>query len=182
MLACSKQIIAATGDGRTLKRTMTTDITPDRATGPSDAASTNSGDELLVNFLRLARALKGVHQQELEPPQSFILHVLCEHARARLSDLAGMIRLDASTASRHIRGLEQLGYVERATDPADGRATLLSVTDLGRKALERQFDASRKRIDHIMRDWSADDVAKLQHYLSRLTRDIELDQTESSHR
>lgn len=159
----------------------TTNTTPDLGSDPA-AGSEGAGDELLVSFLRLARALKGVHQQELEPPQSFILHVLCENARARLSDLAGMIRLDASTASRHIRGLEQLGYVERATNPADGRATLLSVTDPGREALERQFEASRKRISHIMRDWSADDVSSLQHYLSRLTRDIELDQTESSHR
>jgi len=149
---------------------------------PPDASASGAGDELLVTFLKLTRALKSVHQQELEPPQSFILHVLCENARARLSDLAGMIRLDASTASRHIRGLEQLGYVERATDPADGRATLLSVTDPGRDALERQFDASRKRLSHIMRDWSGEDVAMLRHYLSRLTRDIELDQTESSHR
>jgi len=165
---------------------MTTNTTPDLAARPVDpipvADTEGVGDELLVGFLRLARALKSVHPQELEPPQSFILHVLCENARARLSDLAGMVRLDASTASRHIRGLEQLGYVERATDPADGRATLLSVTDPGREALERQFEANRKRISHIMREWSAEDVAALQHYLSRLTRDIELDQTESSHR
>jgi len=159
--------------------------TPDLGAGRAEICSTDTvraDDELLVSFLRLARALKSVHSQELEPPQSFILHVLCENARARLSDLAGMIRLDASTASRHIRGLEQLGYVERATDPADGRATLLSVTDAGRGALKRQFDASRKQIAHLMRDWSDEDVAALQHYLSRLTRDIELDQAESSHR
>lgn len=158
---------------------------PDVAAGQAENCAPDAvgaGDELLVSLLRLARALKSVHPQELEPPQSFILHVLCENARARLSDLAGMIRLDASTASRHVRGLEQLGYVERATDPADGRATLLSVTAAGRDALKRQFDAGRKQIAHLMRDWSAEDVAALQHYLSRLTRDIEIDQTESSHR
>lgn len=147
-----------------------------------DDSSGDAGDELFVSFIRLTRALKSVHQQELEPPQSFILHVLCENAGARLSDLAGMIRLDASTASRHVRGLEQLGYVDRGTDPADGRATLLSVTTAGRDALQRQFDASRERINHIMRDWSVEDVAALRHYLSRLTRDIELAQTESSNR
>jgi DNA-binding MarR family transcriptional regulator len=164
---------------------MTSTNTSDPAAGPvgTPAAGVHgAGDELLVSFLRLARALKSVHPQELEPPQSFILHVMCENARVRLSDLAGMIRLDASTASRHIRGLEQLGYVERATDPADGRATLLSVTDDGREALERQFEANRKRIKHIMRDWTGEDVAALQHYLARLTRDVEIDQSESSHR
>lgn len=161
----------------------TTNIPPDLAVGQAEncaLAAVGDDDELLVSLLRLARALKSVHPQELEPPQSFILHVLCENARARLSDLACMIRLDASTASRHIRGLEQLGYVERATDPADGRATLLSVTDAGRGALKRQFDAGRKQMAHLMRDWSPEDVSALRHSLTRLTRDIELDQTESS--
>jgi DNA-binding MarR family transcriptional regulator len=161
---------------------MTSNDISDRAAGPDRNTTEVAGDELFVSFLRLARALKSVHPQDLEAPQSYILHMMCENDRVRLSDLAGMIRLDASTASRHIRSLEQLGYVERATDPADGRATLLSVTESGRAALEKQFEANRRRIKHIMRDWAGEDVAALQHYLARLTRDVELDQAESSHR
>ncbi len=165
---------------------MSANTTPAPEAGLADTcpvrSTTAESDELLVSFLRLGRALKSAHPQELEPPQSFILHILCEHDGTRLSDLAGMIRLDASTASRHVRGLEQLGYLQRATDPDDGRASRLSVTDAGRAALGRQFEANRKRIANIMRNWSDDDVASLRGYLARLTRDIELDHNESSPR
>jgi len=49
-----------------------------------------------------------------------------------LNDLAELIGLDASTASRYVQKLVEGGLVERKTDPNDRRVTLLSVTEKGR--------------------------------------------------
>ncbi len=139
----------------------------------------DEGDELLVSFMRLGRAIKRIHHLELEPPQSFVMHMLVANGASRLSDLAASVRLDVSTTSRHIRGLEQLGYVERTSDPADGRASLLTATDAGREVLQRQFGESRRRIAAIMHGWSTDDIDSLRRLLARLTNDIEHDQIEN---
>jgi DNA-binding MarR family transcriptional regulator len=60
----------------------------------------------------------------------------------RLSDLAEMLELDPSTVSRQIRGLEDLGLVARESDPSDRRASLLTLSALGRTELD---EARRRR-------------------------------------
>lgn len=150
---------------------------PDQAK-PAHSSSERASKELLVSMMKLARALKHTPKLEVEPAQSYIIHVLHAKGPLRLSDLAVEVRLDVSTVSRHIRALEQLGYVARADDPDDRRVSLLSASRAGCTMLDRQFDASRGRIAHILRDWSADDVAVLQRVLVRLSHDLEQAQTE----
>jgi len=132
--------------------------------------------------MRLARALKHAQNLEVEPAQAFVIHALRTNGPLRLSDLAGQVRLDVSTVSRHVRTLEQLGYVARADDPDDRRAFLLSASPDGCRVLDRHFAASRERIAHILRDWSDEDVHVLQVMLARLTHDIERAQTETATR
>ena len=57
----------------------------------------------------------------------------------RVSDLAACVELDASTVSRQIKQLEDKGIVERTADPADGRASLVRLTDDGRETMHRRL-------------------------------------------
>ncbi len=56
----------------------------------------------------------------------------------RQTDLAARMNLDLSTVSRQVRTLEELGFVQRAADPDDGRAQVLAVTAAGRREINRQ--------------------------------------------
>ena len=47
----------------------------------------------------------------------------------RTTDLAAALALKTSTISRHLARLEQLGLVQRTADPADARASLLTLSD-----------------------------------------------------
>jgi len=49
----------------------------------------------------------------------------------RVSELAGCMGLDASTASRHVRHLEDGGYLARTGDPGDRRASRVRLTPKG---------------------------------------------------
>ena len=72
------------------------------------------------------------------------LFVLRCNGALRLSDLAGRMELDASTASRHVRSLEQLGLVRRSADPDDGRAFRVELTEQG---IEQWEAGARRRME-----------------------------------
>lgn len=91
----------------------------------------------------------------------------------RLTDLAELLAVDLSTVSRQIRQLEESGLVRRGTDPEDGRAMALSLTDRGREVLGEFRMARRRRIAELVDGWSPRDRADLARLLTRLAEAIE---------
>jgi DNA-binding MarR family transcriptional regulator len=69
----------------------------------------------------------------------------------RLTDLAARAQLSLAAASEFVTELEQLGYLERRPDPADGRAKLIFPTVRGRHALDDAGD----RVAEIEQTWAA---------------------------
>jgi len=53
---------------------------------------------------------------------------------SRLTDVAERARLTKQAVGEAVAELERLGYVERAPDPADGRAKIIKFTERGREA------------------------------------------------
>jgi len=85
----------------------------------------------------------------------------------RLSDLAAMVEVDASTVSRHVRSLEQAGLVSRTPDPDDGRAFQVELSEEGRA----QFEAASKRRQELltkaMEGWDPADIKTFETLMSR---------------
>ena len=95
------------------------------STLPSDTAT---GQDLVVALLGVARRLKArLPQGHLEPGMMFVLHQVQANGSLRVSELASCMGLDASTASRHVRNLEDGGYLARTNDPGDRRASRVRV-------------------------------------------------------
>lgn len=69
------------------------------------------------------------------------LAALDELGPTRVSDLADWQRVSQPTMTTLVRRMEAEGLVERAPDPEDGRASLVSITDEGR----HQFGAFRSQ-------------------------------------
>ena len=95
----------------------------------------------------------------------------------RLTVLASRAQLSLGTTSELVSDLQQLGYLERRPDPADGRAKLLFPTSRGRQALSDAGD----RVAEIEQHWRTavggthfDDMCRvMQHLLDELARDGE---------
>jgi DNA-binding MarR family transcriptional regulator len=90
----------------------------------------------------------------------------------RVSALAGALDLDASTVSRHAKGLEDRGLLERSDDPDDGRASRVGVSAHGAECLERGAATRRALIAEAMSGWSAEDRETLRVLLHRLALDL----------
>ena len=70
---------------------------------------------------------------DVSATQCYAIKALVDYGAMPLNGLAAKLYLDKSTTSRVVDSLEQKGYVTRLTDPNDGRARVLEVTDKGRK-------------------------------------------------
>ncbi len=95
---------------------------------------------LAEELLRVARLIRRETQQRiaplgLSPHQARALRVIGEGGPLRPSEVAGQLGIAARSATDSISGLVAAGYVERRTDPADGRAHLLVLSASGQDAL-----------------------------------------------
>ena len=137
-------------------------------------AQPQSPEEAVIGLLMQAgRRLRTRHPEDQVDPSMFPLakQLMC-HDGMRLSDLAAAVELDASTVSRQIKQLEDKAIVERTPDPADGRASLIRLTDDGQQILHAGMRRRFDRIKSVLEPWSETDRRQLQSLLTRLASDL----------
>ena len=144
---------------------------------------TTTGQDLIVSLLAVSRRLKSrLPQGQVEPAMMFVLHQVQANGSLRVSELAGCMGLDASTASRHVRHLEDGGYLARTGDPGDRRASRVRLTPKGRAALIRAMRARAAVVDRAIADWPVTDRAKLTTLLARLADSLDRLHTDPENR
>jgi len=125
-------------------------------------------------LLRRSRAisarLAGELHPELDGAAYGLLALLQDAGPLRASDLVLRLGLDKSTVSRQVATLVALGLLDRAPDPEDGRAQVLTPSAEGAARLAKIRDARRARWEADLADWPSSDVATLAELLGRLNR------------
>ena len=135
---------------------------------------TTSGQQLVVSLLTVGRRLKSrLPQGHGDPAMMFVLQQVHANGSLRVSELAGCMGLDASTASRHVRHLEDDGFLARADDPGDRRASRIRLTPKGRAALARAMRARAAVVDRAIAHWPEEDRAALTTLLTRLADSVD---------
>jgi len=137
-------------------------------------------DELSTQLIRLVKLLDRAHAQyhadhpdAVERATYHLLVHLVKDGPRRASALAEVVHSDPSTVSRQVAHLVRLGYVERAADPEDGRASLLVATEEGRRVFEENRRMRNERIAALTGDWDPADRATLTHLLARFVTGFE---------
>ncbi len=91
----------------------------------------------------------------------------------RLTELADRAQLSLAATSELVNDLEEMGYLVRRPDPADGRAKLIDLTKRGRDAMA----AAGYRVADIERRWSklvgAKDFAQMCQTMQRLLDELD---------
>jgi DNA-binding MarR family transcriptional regulator len=86
---------------------------------------------VVVGYQRLRRRLRAVSEPEgLTPSQRSVLSRL-DQQPATASELAAIERVRPQSMATIVAGLEELGLVQRADDPSDGRRRIVSLTGQG---------------------------------------------------
>lgn len=141
---------------------------------------------------RFERALRSVARRLYGPPRrgahpwmvtaepscpdrtAYVLLSELDHGGAqRVSDLAGSLGVDVSTASRQLHELVASGLVRRKPDPEDGRAALLELTRSGAAELAAAREARHQVLDRAMATLDDDERRELLSAFERLARVLE---------
>jgi DNA-binding MarR family transcriptional regulator len=89
----------------------------------------------------------------LQPPLAATMGLLDRDGDASTAALAQRRGVRHQSQSRTVKELEALGYIARREDPRDGRRIVVTLTERGRAALDRDRAARR--------DWIAEAVEAL---------------------
>jgi DNA-binding MarR family transcriptional regulator len=141
------------------------------AAGDRRQAAVRSLEHEIGTLLRrirrgLAERAAQVHP-ELNPTSYMLLSTLNDHGARRAADLAELFALDKGSVSRVVHQLLELGLIARSPDPADGRASILSVTDEAVRRLATVREHRREHFDDRLADWDPVDIEDLATRLGR---------------
>jgi DNA-binding MarR family transcriptional regulator len=85
---------------------------------------------------RLGRDRARAAGADLTPQQAEALQLLSHRGVISTSEIAQVLGIDPSTASRNLAGLERRGYIVRRRGAEDGRQTDVRLTARGRRTAE----------------------------------------------
>lgn len=136
----------------------------------SDALATE-----LVHTLKVLRAaahsLPRVHEA-VDPLSHPLLFALVSGPK-RVSDVACIVNNDLSTVSRQASSLHEHGLIVKLSDPDDGRAQLLALSEEGVRLVEAARKARAVVFDDLLTDWSADDVSAFTTFLRTFSEAVQ---------
>jgi len=102
------------------------------------------------------------------PPAYYAVFWSLDRDGSRLTTLAERAQVTKQLMNYFVNQLVELGYLQRAADPTDGRARLVQFTDRGR-AVEHAAEAAIARVEA---DWTrrlgAREMGQLRRLLKRL--------------
>jgi DNA-binding MarR family transcriptional regulator len=137
---------------------------------PADDGTAALGDLLMRAARTLRRRFGAVLAPwDLSPHQARALRVVCARDGVRLSELAEALRIAPRSATEVADGLQDRGLVERAADPGDRRAVVLTATATGRQVQREVDDARAADSAELFARLSAADRAELARILRSLT-------------
>jgi DNA-binding MarR family transcriptional regulator len=135
----------------------------------------NHADYLINQVIRLQRAIHRLKNSDTESARSahVILLLIAMHGPLRVADLAVKMCVDASTVSRQTAWLVNDGLLRRTSDPADGRASVLALTDRGESVAATVAKRRRELFSRIINDWPDGDVQIFSSLLRRFVDGLE---------
>lgn len=160
---------------------MATMTEPTRTTGESAearAAHESAVGEHITTLYRSARdVMKDMAHRlhpDLQPMGYGVLRVImAAESGARAGDIAQQLGMDKSAVSRQVAFLREVGLVDIAPDPLDGRASVITPSAAAVRILDEYRDTVHERYEQVFQDWSTADIARLAELLGRFVGDVE---------
>jgi DNA-binding MarR family transcriptional regulator len=144
--------------------------TPGDASWPADAEATADSVLGLLRTVRKAKArMMSNANKDVESASTVLLHIVAAEGPMRTSALAVSAQSDLSTVSRQSAALVAARLLERQSDPADGRASLLALTPAGRAALADHDRSRTAFFAQVLDGWTSEELRQFGGLLDRFT-------------
>jgi DNA-binding MarR family transcriptional regulator len=146
-----------------------TDVAQRAAAQPRDEVA-----EVADQFIATMRTFKKVRarmlaaaEQNVEWSAQILLKCIAAEGPMRASAVAELLQSDPSTVSRQVAALVKEGLLERRSDPADGRASLLALTPQADTVI---IEHDRLRLEQFAQALAGWSDAELRHFAALLRR------------
>lgn len=134
---------------------------PRSRTAPADTAGTPACASSTVGALErelayLVRWLEAVQRRrryKLERAHYLLLNLLIEDGSQSVGRIAERLRLDASTVTRQVSVMTELGLVCKQPRPEDRRGGMVCATESGRQQASDVRQEREQRVEQLVRDW-----------------------------
>ena len=125
---------------------------------------------LRLAITRTARRLRQEAGSGLSPSLTSALATIERRGPLTPSELAELERIRRPSATRIVARLEANGFVDRASDPSDGRVSLVSVSAAGRALLRQLRTRKDAYLARQLRELQAADARTLERAAGILER------------
>jgi len=123
----------------------------------------------LVNRPGYRQRLLGPLGRAIELSTVRVLHAIDQSPEApSIGEVATILAIDPSTASRLVEQRVTDGLVRRERSPSDGRRSSLELTERGSELLVELAASRRVMLAEVTAGWPADDIHQLDELLRRL--------------
>ncbi len=112
--------------------------------------------------------LRRASENAVDPLDIGLLQLAAERGEVRPRDVAEHLDINPSSVTRHARVLVDMGQLAVSADPADGRGSLICLTDAGRARLQTIFEEGVASYAALLKGWSTTDIRAFTSYLDRL--------------
>lgn len=142
----------------------------------SPATAQDLAAQLRVAVARTIRRLRQEGGGELSPALVAALGTIDRHGPLTPSELASRERVMRPTATRFLAKLEGRDLVMRTGDPADGRSSLIAISDHGRSVLGELRTRKDAFLTRRLESLSAADRATIERAVALLEQIAESDE------
>ena len=138
------------------------------------AVSKDEANDVFLGLLRVQKLLVAARntaprlEDGVDVTAYPVLFVVAGAGTARISDIATTLHNDVSTVSRQVSSLVGLELLEKSADPNDGRASVVSLTERGRAALDRIQASRAEWFQGLLSDWEGPETAAFVERLREL--------------
>lgn len=140
------------------------------------SVSTETARELIEDLRLLGRVMRGAlvapEEGQLHTGGLGVLVALAARGHCRQTELAGDLCISPSALSRHITDLVGAGFAGRRSDPADGRASQIFVTDDGRALLVSKRASVARELQAVLADWAEADAEAALDVIRKLKQSL----------
>lgn len=135
----------------------------------------NENKLTLTTLITFTRAEHTIHKKELETikksgltiAQFGVLEALYNKGDLRISEIMEKILTTSGNITVVIKNLEKDGLVKRNLDPKDKRATIISITDEGKKIIEEILPSHLENIVDIFSVLTDEEKLMLRNILKK---------------
>ena len=131
-----------------------------------------SFDGVAIGVRRSVRTAAAELGTDIQPAAWAVFREVVRSQRVQANTIVGVLGMDKSAVSRHLKELRERGLVEAERDEHDARAAWISPMAAALERFAHIVELQQERLGAVLASWPAEDVERFAQLLDRFARAV----------